>query len=417
MCFGTRAASKAAIKRISGNGNGTGAKPLKPLRILQVNSILAGGGTDNQCVHLAQGLLHLGQAVSMAGPDGRPFSKTCRSYGIPLHDIPREGPLKLSFVLKLAQTIRRERPDIVHGHHGRDYWRTVLAVHLSGAKPKIVLHRYLAKSFGTWISRQFLLNRTDAFAATSSCVAQIMRDGMFEPDSPEPERRHRPPVRGDRSKIHVIHGGVDTTRFRPSDASALRREWGLSPDHFVFGVVGGYPKPRGKGQREFLSAAAQLREKFPEARFLVVGRGDLEEALRQDIARQGLADAAWLTPWCNDMPTVMNALDCLVHPQVGTDAFPTVILEAMGCAKPVIATRVDGAIEQVVDRQTGLMLPPDDVPALARAMATVLVEQDSARRWGLAGRERVCKEFSLPVLAERALALYHGLCGLRPQFA
>jgi glycosyltransferase involved in cell wall biosynthesis len=269
----------------------------------------------------------------------------------------------------------------------------------------------LAKSLGTWVSRRFLLNRTDAFVATSACVAQILRDGIFEPDSPEPERWARPSISGDHSRIHVIHGGVDTTRFYPQDATALRKEWNLAPDEFVFAVVAGYPKPRGKGQREYLVAAAALRKICPKARFLIIGRGDLEEVLKDDIQRLGLTGHAWLTPWCQDMPMVMNAIDCLVHPQVGTDAFPTVVLEAMACAKPAIVTRVDGAVEQVVAGETGLIVDPESPPALAAAMHTLLNNREACVRFGAAGRERVCGNFSLPLLAEKMLKLYQQLCG------
>jgi glycosyltransferase involved in cell wall biosynthesis len=378
-----------------------------------LNSILWSGGTDAQCVYLAQGLQALGQNVAMGGPDGRPFALICRDLGLPLHDIPRNGPLKLSFIFRAAQIIRRERIQIVHGHHGRDYWRTIFAARLSGAHPKVVLHRYLAKSFGTWVSQNLLLNRVDAFIAGSHCVAQIMRNGIFEPNSPEPERRARPPVRGDHSRIHVIHGAVDTDKFKPADASKLRQEWKIAPEHVVFAVVAGYPKPRGKGQREFLAAAARLRPEFPNARFLVIGRGDLEQTLREDIARLELSDCAWLTPWCQDMPAVMNAIDCLVHPQIGTDAFPTVILEAMGCAKPVVATAIDGAVEQVLPGQTGLIVPPESVDELAQGLKTILRGGPTLRsRFGESGRARVCSEFRLGRLAERVLELYRKLCRL-----
>jgi glycosyltransferase involved in cell wall biosynthesis len=379
------------------------------LRVLQLNSILWSGGTDNQCVYLTNGLHRLGEKVWMGGPDDRPFSKVCHDLGIPFCPITREGPLKLSFILAAARHIRHQRIQIVHGHHGRDYWRAVLAARWSGVRPKIVLHRYLARSPSTWISRRFLLNRTDAFIAGSHCVARVLTEGLYEPDSPEPERRARPPIRGDYTRVHVIHGGVDTEKFQPREAPALRQEWQLAPEHFVFAVVAGYSKPRGKGQREFLAAAAALRPSFAHARFLVIGRGDLADTLRQDIERLGLSGAAWLTPWYQDMPVVMNAVDCLVHPQIGTDAFPTVVLEAMACGKPVVATRVDGAVEQVVDGETGLLVPPEEVPALAEAMRKVLQDRGLCSRWGSAGRERVCHNFSIPILAQKVLALYRGL--------
>ena len=98
-------------------------------------------------------------------------------------------------------------------------------------------------------------------------------------------------------KIHVIYGGIDTGRFRPRDAAETRRELGLAPEHFGFAVAGGYDLPRGKGQREFLMAAARMHGKIPQARFLIIGRGSMAEVLRADIARLGLGGKAWLTPY------------------------------------------------------------------------------------------------------------------------
>ena len=65
------------------------------MRILQLNSRLTGGGTDDQCVKLAAGLFSLGQSVSLAGPDGSEFSRVARDLGVPFHATPSEGPLKL----------------------------------------------------------------------------------------------------------------------------------------------------------------------------------------------------------------------------------------------------------------------------------------------------------------------------------
>ena len=185
-----------------------------------------------------------------------------------------------------------------------------------------MLTRHLAKSPSSWFSRRFLLGRCDALIAVSEFVAKVLREGVYEPDSPEPERRARPPLRGDYSKIHVIHGGIDTDLFRPLDASAQRQQWGLAAEHIAFGIVGSYTLPRGKGHREFLEAAARVTAQLPQARFLLVGRGDMTAILRSDIERLGLQGKAWMTAYCQDMTSAMNALDCLVHPQVGTEAFP-----------------------------------------------------------------------------------------------
>ena len=384
----------------------------KALRVLHLNSMLRGGGTDDQCVKLAHGMCRLGHKVWVAGPDGREFAQVVRELSVPFHSTPPEGPLKLRFILSAARLIRREGIQIVHGHHGRDLWPTILAARLSGKHPVIVLTRHLAKSPSSWFSRWFLLGQCDALIAVSHFVAKVLREGVYEPDSPEPERRSRPPIAGDHSKIHVIHGGIDTNRFRPLDAAAQRQEWGLTPEHFVFAVVGGYDLPRGKGQREFLRAAARIHAQAANARFLIVGRGNMDTILRADIERLGLAGKAWLTPYCRDMPAAMNAIDCLVHPQVGTEAFPGVVLEAFACGKPVIASALDGVPEGFAVGGCGRLVPPEDIKALAEALLEQTGRLVLAMEERQALHQRVTGEHSISVWVKKVVALYEQLEGL-----
>ncbi len=384
------------------------------MRIVHLNSMLSGGGTDDQCVKLANGLRQLGQQVWLVGPEGREFAKVARTLGIMLHPTPPEGPLKLRFILAAARLIRRERIQIIHGHHGRDLWPTILAARLSGMKPKVVLTRHLAKSPSSWFSRRFLLGQCDAIIAVSQFVARVLREGVYEPSSPEPERHSRPPLLGDYSKIHVIHGGIDTSRFRPFDASAQRQEWGLAPGHFAFAVVGGYDLPRGKGQREFLRAAAQVQDHIPDARFLIIGRGSMREILEGDIGNLGLSGKAWLTPYCSDMPAAMNAIDCLVHPQIGTEAFPGVVLEAFACGKPVIASALDGIPEAFAAGDYGRLVKPESVEELARALIewANASTPDEEQRTRL--HQRIERGFSLSAAAGHVMKLYEELMSHEP---
>jgi len=383
---------------------------MNPLRILHLNSRLSGGGTDDQCVKLVRELNRLGQSAWLAGPEDREFSRRARDWGVPVLPTPPEGPLKLRFILAGARLIRSQRADIVHGHHGRDIWPTILAARLAGGRARIVLTRHMAKSPSSWFSRRFLLGQCDALIAVSHFVAKVLRDGVYEPASPEAERRSRPPLRGDHAKIEVIHGGVDTERFQPGSAEEQRREWGVAPEHFVFAVVGGYDRPRGKGQREFLSAAARVAARIPQARFLVVGRGNLQPTLESDIERLGLAGKAWLTPYCGDMPAAMNALDCLVHPQIGTEAFPGVVLEAAACGKPVIASALDGIPEGFAATGYGELIAPESIEGLAEAMVRWAGRSKPPEGERRQMHDRVAAQFSLAASARKVLELYRKQC-------
>jgi glycosyltransferase involved in cell wall biosynthesis len=207
----------------------------------------------------------------------------------------------------------------------------------------------------------------------------------------------------------VAYGGIDTDRFRPFDASGQRLEWGLEPQHFTFAVIGGYNLPRGKGQREFLQAAARIHEAAPQARFLIMGRGNLADLLRADIERLGLAGKARLTPYGDNMPAAMNAIDCLVHPQVGTEALGLVVCEAHACGKPVIASALDGIPEAFQPGGYGRLVRPEDVEELAATMRTWAVgpRKNAAERQEL--HQRIAERFSLPAAAGRVLEIYQSL--------
>jgi glycosyltransferase involved in cell wall biosynthesis len=375
---------------------------------LHLNSRLTGGGTDDQCIKLVAGLHQMGQEVWLAGPAGRDFEALIQTSGVSFLDTGTTSG-KLGFILGAARSIRRERIQIVHGHHGCDIWPIIFAVRLAGTRPKLVFTRHLAKSPASWASRRFLLGKCDALIAVSEFVAKVLREGAYEPDSPEEERRARPPLRGDHGKIHVVYGGIDTEKFQPADAEETRRELRLKPGEYGFAVAGGYDLPRGKGQREFLAAAARIHESAPRARFLIIGRGNMEEILKDEIKRLGLTGKAWLTGQRRDMPQVMNAIDCLAHPQVGTEAVGLVVCEAHACGKPVIASDLDGIPEAFAQGGCGKLVKAEDIDALAEAM----LEQartpvlDASERAEM--HKRVEQRFSLRRQAEMVSGLYETL--------
>jgi glycosyltransferase involved in cell wall biosynthesis len=267
----------------------------------------------------------------------------------------------------------------------------------------------MAKSPGSWASRHFLLAQCDALIAVSDFVAKVLREGAYEPQSPEAERRVRPPIRGDHSKIRVIHGGIDTARFCPADASNKRRELGLEPEECAFAVVGGFDLPRGKGQREFLAAAARIHKDVPNARFLIVGRGTMAATLQGDIERLGLGGKARLTGHVSDMPQLMNAIDCLVHPQIGTEALGLVICEAHACGKPVIASALDGIPEAFAAGACGRLVAPENVEELAQAMKFQAGQPRPSPAQAAQLHSRVAEKFSLAIMAESTQRLYTSL--------
>lgn len=369
--------------------------PPAPIRVLQVNSAFGGGGTDNQSFDLAAGLHGGGERVILSVPAGCRMEPFARKLGIPVETFQIGSWLKNAETRLWSKLIRAHDIQIIHAHQGRDYWPAILAARMAGNGCRAVITRHMMPRPRPF-SRAFLLCMSDV-VAVSRAVHEVLKKELIGP----------------RRRLHQIYGGIDVDAFqteRTDAARAFRQNLGWPEDAVVFGVVGTFLAPRGKGQLEFLEAASQLTAAFPEARFLIIGWGEMESILREQIISLRLEKVAAIAPFADDIATVMNALDALVHPAVETEALGLVLWEAMACAKPVIASRLDGIPEAFIEGEHGLLVPPRDVTALAEAMCLLLKNPGERVRLGRAGREYVRSNFSRAAYAGRMRELYSKLC-------
>lgn len=369
--------------------------PRAPFRVLQVNSVFSGGGTDNQSLELAAGLRECGDRVILSVPAGSRLEPLARKLEIHVETFQGGSRLKNAEIRRWSKLIRAHDLQIIHAHQGRDYWPAILAARMAGNGCRAVITRHMMPRPRPF-SRAFLLSMSDV-VAVSSAVHEVLKRELTGP----------------RRRLHQIYGGIDVDAFHPERTNAahlFRKNLGWPDDAVIFGVVGTFHPPRGKGQFEFLEAASQLTADFPKARFLIVGWGEMEPLLRERMISLRLEKIAAIAPFTDDIATVMNALDALVHPAVETEALGLVLWEAMACAKPVIASRLDGIPEAFVEGEHGLLVPPRDAPALAEAMRTLLKNPGVRERLGRAGREYVSRHFSRAAYARRTRELYSKLC-------
>ena len=379
-------------------------------RVVMLNSRLRGGGTDTQCLALAQGLIEQGWEVETAGPEAAPLS----SQALSLQTLPKFRPLQ---IVALAGFLRRSRARIVHAHHGNDYWTALLASRLVQPRPLVVFSRHLAKSPRSPLSRKYLFASADAVIAVSGFVAQVLTGGHWDPASPVSERHDRPSCRIDPRRLQVVHTGIDTKLFRPRDRAftdSARRSLGLGPAEIVFGVVGGFDLPVGKGQRVFVRAARDVVRRLPKSKFLLAGTGTLAATLQEDIRHHGMEDRVLLIGHQPDPVALHHALDILVHPQIATEAFPSVVLEAHACGRPVIASRLDGIPEAWAIAGLGHLVPPGDSAELAATMIGQAEHPAPSEPERATAHARVEAEASLPVQARRVGDLYRRLMAKRP---
>lgn len=216
---------------------------------------------------------------------------------------------------------------------------------------------------------------------------------------------------GIRRQIEVLYNGIDGTRFAAMDGSEVRRELGVGADEVLIGT--GVVLSRQKGLTHLIKAAARVAGRVPNARFVVAGDGPLRAELEQELAVAGLGGRFRFLGYRSDMHRVIAALDIYALPSLW-EGLPLALLEALAMNKLIVCTSVGGNPEIVRDGENGLVVPPDDVVALAAALeraATDPALQDRARAHNRARFER---QFSLPSmimaheqLYERELAAAH----------
>jgi glycosyltransferase involved in cell wall biosynthesis len=207
---------------------------------------------------------------------------------------------------------------------------------------------------------------------------------------------------GEGARWTVVPNGVDLTRFEPG-LQAMPPELGCGNGRPTAVLVGAM-RP-GKGHASAIAAWPEVRARVPEACLLLVGSGALEPELRAQASAAGLGGAVVFAGVRRDVEALVRASDVTLLPSE-SEALPTVLMEAAACGKPVVATRVGGTPEVVVDGETGVLVPLADAHALADATSSLLADRGVAAAMGRAARRHAEAFFDAGSWAKRLRTVY-----------
>jgi glycosyltransferase involved in cell wall biosynthesis len=323
-------------------------------------------------VHRPEAPVRLIREAAALGLETRVAPRTERGRVAGLHD--------------LARLLREERAAVLHAHLP---WplrctRGLVAAMLARTPAIIATQQlYATLPLPGRIRQRALSQGVHRYVA----VSQAMADEMV--------RDHVVPAR----KLRVVRNSVPAQAFnRPPDPE-LRAMLTGGRERAVVLTLARLVWRKGLGT--LLDAAAFV----PEVIFAIAGEGEERPALEARIRQLGLEERVRLLGQRNDVPALLASCDLFVLPSL-FEGLPLSILEAMAAGKPVIATAVPGTREVVREGETGLLFPPGDAPALARAITTVLTDRGLASRLGRAGQARARQEFSAEMMARQVEAVY-----------
>ena len=362
----------------------------RPLTVLHVVANRWWTGSAEPVLRLVLALQERGYRALLGLAGGDRFQAKAREAGIePIDQLRldvKSSPLAIAQdARRLRGLVSREKVDVVHAHHSHDHWlswwgRGRAALVRSFHNERAVRARWPDAA---------LYRGSDALVAVSPGIeARLMEVGV------------------PRESIHRHHGVVDVARFAPDAAGAAKvraefRAAGLP----LIGCVARLAA--GRGHETLLEAFRRLLAIRPEARLLLVGKGERRDALVELVSSLGLERQALFADYRDaDLPAVLAALDVFVLLGSGSDESCRAALEAMAGGRPVVGARVAALPDAVVDGETGLLVDRASPQDVASAIERLLADPETRRAMGEAGRRRAAALFTPEHHAAAMEAIY-----------
>lgn len=329
------------------------------------------------------------------------YAERIRQAGIPvetidLHRNPLLFPLALFQTLfRLVRRVKRERIALIHAFL---FQANVIAkiVGMICSVPVIASHRGFEKK-GSW--RYVLERLTNRGARLILVNSDALRREVASQLSLPQER------------IRTVYNGVEVPEDPPADHLLMVAEFSLRKTDIIVSTVGRLHPV--KGFPHLIKAAAMTRDAGPAGRrivFLIAGDGPDRDELTALAIEQGVAERIIFCGWRDDTARIISASDIFVLTSLA-EGFPNVVLEAMACARPVIATNVGGIPEIIENGADGILVPPADPKALADRIAALAADPALRRQLGENARAKVTTKFPMDRMVNGHAALYEEILG------
>jgi glycosyltransferase involved in cell wall biosynthesis len=363
---------------------------------LHVDTARTWRGGQNQVLLTVNGLRSMGErAALVAHPDGELLRRA--SEGLELVPLAPRTELDLTAAWRFARVVKRLAPDVIHAHDPHGVAMASLALSLSsgsshgGPTLPLVASRRVdfhlkGNSFSRWKHRQ-----VDCFIAASEAIrVMLVADGVPE------------------DHTVTVHEGIDVDHVVAAQPVNVHEAFWLPHGAPVVGNVAALVPH--KGQRHLIEAARLVVQEIPDARFVILGEGELRDQLERQIHEHHLEKHVLLPGFRTDVLGCIKGFDVFAMSSV-TEGLGTSLLDAMACARPIVATRAGGIPEIIEDGFNGLLVPPRDHTEMAHVIVRMLKDAGLRRQLGEAGFARVRERFTVERMVAQTSEVYARVAG------
>ena len=333
--------------------------------------------------------------VCLSFTDGE-MIRRLKQMGITCHVIETQKPFDLSVQKQVMKLIQNEGVQLVHAHGSRAASNILYPVRKLKVPLVYTVHGwsfhddqpFIVKKLRGWSERLIC-----HYADQVICVSQSNKDTGRE-------------VFG-LKQAQVIENGVNLDRFNPdSQFMNLRKEFGFSESDFIVGFIARCTKQ--KNPILFLNSLMKAHETNPSVKGLFVGEGDMDQEVDAFIEQHQMQGYLYRTPFRTDVPDLLHCINVYCLPSLW-EGLSIALLEAMAMRKAIIATPTDGTKEVITHQKNGLIVPFDDVSALANAIEIFYTDKKLRDDCATQARYYIAERFSAKRVAESVSAIYSGL--------
>ena len=363
------------------------------MRIIYFQQNLALGACEEYFYLLMQGLDKTRFDITLVCPEDailHPLAAKVEALGVRVH----RYSLTTANYIYLRALFRRLKPDIVHFND--PCLVGIIAARLAGV-PVLLMTHHTPELNRRYNFRGRVIERM----AFDYCKLHVIFTSEYDRDAGIKKDRLSP------QRSFVIYYGLPADKFSQRyNRKEIYGEFSIAEDSRIIGNIGRLAYQ--KGQKYLIEAASIVIDRFKSAKFFFVGEGGLESEFKGYIKEKGLEDYFIFTGYRTDIPRLLSAFEMLVMPSL-FEGLCFAVIEASAMGIPVIATSVGGMRRSVVDNKTGLLVPPSDPEALAKAMLRILEYPEEAKEMGLAGQKYFTEMFTQEKMVKNTEGLYLGL--------
>ncbi len=362
----------------------------KKKKVLHMVMSLEYGGAEKVVVNLINNMVHSGFEFSIFALDGVGPLKEQLPESVDISSFDRKNGIDFSLPLRLSRAIRSYKPDVIHFHNTTCLFYGAIAAKIASCRNMVYTQHGISPERKRMLMALRVVSRMlNKAVAVSGNIAEYF-DNIYGVD---------------KIRIELIINGIDEEKFRKNDGDGLKAQYGINGGPVLGHVARLSPE---KDQMTLLKSFSTVVSNMPKAKLVIVGGGQLENALKSFTEKLGLTDNVIFAGSRQDVGEFLDMFDIFVLSSLREGTSLT-LLEAMAKGLPVVATDVGGTPDVVDHERTGLLVPASDPDSLADALLELLQDKDRRREMGDESRRKIEKAYTLNVMGDKYADIYNSL--------